>query len=77
MPHVLERDHILESCIRIHALENEGDKALHESLEKIFDEVRDPILLIKQKELVETLEAATDRCEDVANVLETIVIKNA
>ncbi|MGH9441239.1 MAG: DUF47 domain-containing protein [Thermoanaerobaculia bacterium] len=77
VPHVLEKDHILESCIRIHALENEGDKALHDSLEKIFDEVRDPILLIKQKELVETLEAATDRCEDVANVLETIVIKNA
>ena len=75
--HVLEKDHILESCIRIHALENEGDKALHDSLMKIFDDARDPILLIKEKELVETIEAATDRCEDVANVLETIVIKNA
>jgi hypothetical protein len=77
VPHVLEKNHILESCIRIHALENEGDRALHDALTVIFDEVRDPILLIKQKELVETLEAATDRCEDVANVLETIVIKNA
>src|SRR5689334_21180320 len=66
VPHVLEKDHILESCIRIHALENEGDRALHNALTIIFDEVRDPILLIKQKELVETLEAATDRCEDVA-----------
>jgi uncharacterized protein Yka (UPF0111/DUF47 family) len=77
VPHVLEKDHILAACIRIHALENEGDRALHQALMTIFDEVQDPILLIKQKELVETLEAATDRCEDVANVLETIVIKNA
>jgi len=71
------RDHVMESCIRIHALENDGDKALHEGLTRIFDEVPDPILLIKQKEILETLEAATDRCEDVANVLETIVLKNA
>jgi uncharacterized protein Yka (UPF0111/DUF47 family) len=67
----------MESCIRIHALENEGDRALHEGLTRIFDDVKDPILLIKQKEILETLEAATDRCEDVANVLETIVLKNA
>jgi len=77
VPYVLKKDHILESVIRIHALENEGDKALHEGLTRIFDDARDPILLIKQKEILETLEAATDRCEDVANVLETIVIKNA
>ena len=77
VPYVLKKDHILESVIRIHALENDGDKALHEGLTRIFDEARDPILLIKQKEILETLEAATDRCEDVANVLETIVIKNA
>jgi len=77
VPYVMKKDHILESVIKIHALENEGDKALHEGLTRIFDEVRDPILLIKQKEILETLEAATDRCEDVANVLETIVLKNA
>ena len=77
VPYVLKKDHILESVIRIHALENDGDKALHEGLTRIFDDARDPILLIKQKEILETLEAATDRCEDVANVLETIVIKNA
>lgn len=77
VPHVMENEHILESVIRIHALENEGDKALHEGLTRIFGEVSDPILLIKQKEILETLEAATDRCEDVANVLETIFLKNA
>jgi len=74
---VLKSDHVIESCIKIHALENEGDKALHEGLTRIFDEVRDPILLIKQKEILETLEAATDRCEDVANVLESLILKTA
>jgi predicted phosphate transport protein (TIGR00153 family) len=73
---VTQKDHILEVCIRIHALENDGDRALHEALTEMFDNARDPILLIKQKEIIETLEAATDRCEDVANVLETIVLKN-
>jgi uncharacterized protein len=74
---VMQSKHVIESCIRIHALENEGDKLLHEGLTRIFDDASDPILLIKQKEILETLEAATDRCEDVANVLETIVLKNA
>jgi predicted phosphate transport protein (TIGR00153 family) len=74
---VLKRDQVIESCIRIHSLENEGDKALHEGLTLIFDQVKDPILLIKQKEILETLEAATDRCEDVANVLESLILKSA
>jgi predicted phosphate transport protein (TIGR00153 family) len=74
---VMQSKNVIEACIRIHALENEGDKLLHEGLTRIFDEASDPILLIKQKEILETLEAATDRCEDVANVLETIVLKNA
>jgi hypothetical protein len=74
---VLKTDHMMEAIIKIHSLENEGDKALHEGLTRIFDEVRDPILLIKQKEILETLEAATDRCEDVANVLESLILKTA
>lgn len=77
MPALMENSRVLESCIKIHSLENEGDRIQHQALLEIFDDPRDPILLIKQKELVETLEAATDRCEDVANVLETIVLKNA
>lgn len=77
MPNLKENSRILEASIRVHSLENEGDRTLHEALVTIFDNATDPILLIKQKELVETLEAATDRCEDVANVLETIVLKNA
>ncbi len=77
VPRVTQKDHILEACIRIHALENEGDRALHEALTEMFDNPKDPILLIKNKEIVETIEAATDRCEDVANVLESLILKSA
>jgi uncharacterized protein len=77
IPLLMKNHQVIELCIKIHSLENEGDRALHEALVKIFDDTHDPVLLIKQKELVETLEAATDRCEDVANFLETIVLKNA
>jgi predicted phosphate transport protein (TIGR00153 family) len=77
VPRIAERSHMLEACIRIHALENEGDRALHEALTAMFEAPKDPILLIKQKEIVETIEAATDRCEDVANVLESLMLKSA
>ncbi len=77
VPRVTQKDHILEACIRIHALENEGDRAFHEALTQMFDNPKDPILLIKNKEIVETIEAATDRCEDVANVLESLILKSA
>ena len=43
----------------------------------LFQEVKDPIDVIKRKEIIETLESATDMAEDVANVLETIMVKNA
>ena len=72
-----KRDHILERCVEVHALENEGDRLFHEGLVSIFQEVKDPIELLKQKEIIEKVEHATDRCEDVANVLEAIVVKNA
>ena len=72
-----KRDHILERCVEVHTLENEGDRLFHEGLVSIFQEVKDPIELLKQKEIIEKVEHATDRCEDVANVLEAIVLKNS
>ena len=70
-------DHILDRCIEIHSLENEGDRLFHEGLVGLFSEIKDPIELLKQKEIIEKIEHATDRCEDVANVLEGILLKNA
>ena len=71
-------DHILEKCIEIHTLENEGDRIFHEGLARLFNAPgHDAILLIKEKDILETVETATDMCEDVANVLEAIMLKNA
>ena len=75
----LEKDgqRVLQECITIHSLENEGDTCHHNAVERLFVEERDPIRLIKYKELYERLERAIDHCEDVSNVLEAIVLKNA
>ena len=81
-PPVLNKDQkhhktILQLCVEINSLENDGDAVLRESLARLFKEASDPFYLIKAKEIYESLEDATDRCEDVANILETILIKNA
>lgn len=68
---------ILAQCIEINRLENEADEALRRAISNLFDREKDAIKLIKEKEILETLENATDRCEDVANTLEAIVLKNA
>jgi uncharacterized protein len=63
-------------AVEINRLENEADRIYHESLRRLFDDEKDPIRIIKWKETLELLEAATDRCEDVANVLEGVMVKN-
>ncbi len=69
--------HVQEYCIEINRLENRIDRDFRDALGKMFDEMKDPILIIKWKEIYEHLEDASDRCEDVANVLEAIVLKYA
>ena len=64
-------------CVEINSLENEADRVARDAVGRLFEEERDPLTIIKWKEIYETLEAATDRCEDVANVLENIALKNA
>ncbi len=70
-------DPIRLQCIEINRLENEGDQVMRGAMVKLFDEEKDPILIIKWKEIYEGVETAIDRCEDVANVLEGIMLKNA
>jgi predicted phosphate transport protein (TIGR00153 family) len=72
-----DNDHVVERCIEINRLENDGDRLFQTAIGRLFDEVKDPIDVIKRKEIIETLETATDKAEDVANVLETIIVKNA
>jgi predicted phosphate transport protein (TIGR00153 family) len=68
---------ILQHCVEINRLENAADTILRGALAKLFREEKDPISVIKWKEIYETLEAATDRCEDVADVIEGVVLENS
>lgn len=72
-----KHNHVLDYCVEINRLENEADRLARAGIGRLFDEERDPIRLIKIKELYEVLETATDRAEDVANVLESVVLKSA
>lgn len=68
---------VLPHCVEINRLENEADRVSREAIGRLFESEKDPIALIKIKELIEVLETATDKAEDAANVLETVVLKSA
>lgn len=70
------RDGVHGRAIEVNRLENEADHVHDEALRRLFEEERDPITVIKWKEVLDFLEEATDRCEDVANVLEGVVVKH-
>lgn len=70
-------DDIHEQCVELNALENEADVVCREAISRLFDDEKDPIQLIKWKEIYEILERTTDKCEDAANILESVVVKNA
>jgi predicted phosphate transport protein (TIGR00153 family) len=74
----LERRHgVATPAIEINRLENEADRAHQNAVRRLFEEEQNPVVIIKWKEILDFLEAATDRCEDVANVLEGVVVKHA
>ena len=62
--------------VEIHRLENEADRVYHEAIRKMFESERDPIVIIKWKDLFDVLEKITDACEDVANVIEGVTVKH-
>ncbi|MBN1352308.1 DUF47 domain-containing protein [candidate division KSB1 bacterium] len=63
-------------CVEINRLENESDNIYHQGLVRLFADGSDPITIIKMKDFYDDLEMASDMCEDVANVLEAICVKN-
>lgn len=71
-----EADSIIKHCAEIDRLENEGDHLNRAAVAKLFEPDNNPLEVIKWKEIYETIENAIDRCEDVANVLEGIALKN-
>ena len=68
---------MLQHCIEVNRLENVADSILRSALARLFREEKDPIAVIKWKEIYETLESATDRCEDVANIIEGVLLENS
>jgi predicted phosphate transport protein (TIGR00153 family) len=70
------RTGIMERTVEINRLENEADRAHQHAVGQLFDEEHDPISVVKWKEILDLLEAATDRCEDVADLLENVVVKH-
>ena len=68
---------IMEHCIEINRLENEADLIGRSSVVELFDKEKDPIQLIKLKEVYEFFEGTIDCCEDVADVLQNVVVKNS
>lgn len=75
--HFKDGQYIRDSLVRINSIENEADDLFERAIAELFDTCDDPIKLIKTKELLVSLETATDQCEDAANVIETIIVKNA
>ncbi len=67
---------LLSNAVEINRLENEADRIHQRAVSQLFDDEKDPIEVIKWKETLDFLEDATDRCEDVANVLEGVVVKH-
>jgi predicted phosphate transport protein (TIGR00153 family) len=68
---------VAERAVEINRLENEADRIHEGALRRLFDDEDDAVMIIKWKEILDFLEDATDRCEDVANLLEGVVVKNA
>ncbi len=70
-------DLVRQKVREVHRLENEADRIERNMLAELFEHKPDPIYVIKWMSIIESLETATDRCEDVANIIEGIVLKNA
>jgi predicted phosphate transport protein (TIGR00153 family) len=69
-------DAIMKQCEKINQLENDADQVMRDALNDLFNgSERDPIEVIKWKDIYEHLELATDKCEDVANIIESVLVK--
>ncbi|MCC7233476.1 MAG: DUF47 domain-containing protein [Bacteroidia bacterium] len=68
---------IRESLVRVNSLENHADDIFDNAVARLFEEEKDAIRIIKIKEVLSALETATDKCEDVANVIESVIVKQA
>jgi predicted phosphate transport protein (TIGR00153 family) len=75
--HPAKLKQVLERCVEINRLENMADRVFRSAMGELFDDSTDIAQIIKWREIYEHMESATDRCEDVANVLEGVALKHA
>ncbi|MGB7728160.1 MAG: DUF47 domain-containing protein [Candidatus Acidiferrum sp.] len=76
--HAMETpDKALHRVIEINRLENESDRICRTLIAQLFEEEKNPVEIIKWKEIFEVIETAVDKCEDVSNVIESVILKNA
>lgn len=66
---------IKEACVRVNSIENHADDVFNSAIAQLFEEEKDPIMIIKTKEILSVLETATDKCEDAANIIESLIVK--
>jgi predicted phosphate transport protein (TIGR00153 family) len=71
------RRDLLPHCIEINRLEGEADRLMRIAVAELFQNEKNPVELIKSKEIYDVLESTTDRCEDVADILQGVVVKNS
>ncbi len=71
----MSHEEVKEFTVQVNSLENEADRVSRDAISELFEKETNPIAVIKWKEIYETFEEGTDRCEDVANVIERIVLK--
>jgi predicted phosphate transport protein (TIGR00153 family) len=69
-------DGISARLVTLHSLENEGDEIYHTAIAELFHNATDPLTVLKWKEIYEKLESTVDRCENVANIIESVIIKH-
>jgi predicted phosphate transport protein (TIGR00153 family) len=77
LPNLKTPGKINDACVKINELENIADDIYHQLISELFDTETDPIELIKNKEILESLESTTDRIEDVSDIMKTLIIKSA
>lgn len=68
---------IREACVRVNSIENHADDVFNMAIAQLFEEEKDPIQIIKLKEILSVLETATDKCEDAANIIESLIVKTS
>jgi hypothetical protein len=71
------QEKIFQSCINLNTLENKADDLYHDGISQLFENEKDTIELIKNKEIIATLEKTVDMAEDVSDIIKTILVKMA